>query len=369
MAKPMLQSFDASVQKEPKPSRNQSSIVRPIAKVFCLTFAMTAVTVSAAAQAPPCTVDVVRDFSIAVAASELDKAEEATTPSEARNHLLNAALNLEQVMNYGALKWPSCMTCDPNVHTSGLSYMDVAQDLQTVAEAIEGRPTNEFSGLVETMQNSIETLPYCGDLANTLPYNPDFAGNWEFGRTSGTVLCGGQNQPPFHLTPSTTPRGRQIQSCHPNEGFYWHFGPELIFLALDGSISSILRQGSPNYWEGPYMLDRAAHITHYISKSPIIPWNGNWSGQFQNSKGGSGQVGLTLSGSDHKVTGTYFGHNISNGAADDLVITWEVIPWFQCQGVRHRMDMSPDYQSASGTYSVFGCSDGQDYTGTVVWTR
>jgi len=219
--------------------------------------------------APPCFWDVARNHNILRASAELDAAERASNYSAARNALLNAATNLEQVMNYGALQFSGCMTCNPYAQVNGISYMSVAERLVAVSRWLEQRPDyNEFLGLVETMQNRFQTSPYCAEVANRTNVS-SVIGGWEFGRsTSGQVLCGGSIQGSrFELTANAGPRGLQMIGCHPNESFYWLMGQELIFIAADGSISSILRQGSADYWEGPYKLDPAARITHYVSRS------------------------------------------------------------------------------------------------------
>jgi hypothetical protein len=95
-------------------------------------------------------------------------------------------------------------------------------------------------------------------------------GTWEFGRASPRVeaLCGGAGQGSrFELTGNAGPRGRQMISCNRNETSYWLMGQELVFIAADGSISSILRPGSPDYWEGPFKLEPAARMAHYIDRS------------------------------------------------------------------------------------------------------
>lgn len=98
-------------------------------------------------------------------------------------------------------------------------------------------------------------------------------------------------------------------------------------------------------------------------------WAGSWTGTFTNDKGGKGTVRLQLSTSGQTLTGSYQGHVISNVSVSSGGASWEVRPWLHCKGVRHTMTASGSPGSASGTYTVFGCSDGRDYAGTVTWRR
>ena len=223
--------------------------------------------------APPCAVDVKRDFSVAKAIQALDRAARSNNPSAIKGEMRTASLNLEQVMNYGALKWgEDCMTCNPYASIDGdpnHSYMKVAWRLINFSRTFYQRSNyNEFMGLVSTMENNYQRIPYCGDVANATDVST-IADAYEFGRVSPTetVLCGGPRQSnAFVLTTNQGVRGRVLKACHPNESYYWYLQGEIIFLDANGYVTSILRRGSNDYWEGPFRGEPSSKITHYISR-------------------------------------------------------------------------------------------------------
>ena len=219
--------------------------------------------------APPCSIDINRNFSVSKAIQALDRASVATNFSAARNELLSAYSNLEQVMNYGALQWSDCVTCDPYKSIDGNgahSYMNVAKRLVSLSRKIYNQPNyNEFLGLVETMQNRVQIDQYCGDFVNTRVDVSKVTGPWEFGRVSPQqmVLCGRSK---FELTSNPGPQGRVLKSCHSNESFYWLLNNEIVFVDWQGYVTSILYASGQEYWEGPYKGDINARITHYIKR-------------------------------------------------------------------------------------------------------
>ena len=218
--------------------------------------------------APPCSMDINRNYNVFKAIQALNKASSATNFNAARNELLNAYSNLEQVMNYGALQWSECVSCDPYKSIDGNgahSYMNVAKRLVSLSRKIHERPDyNEFLGLVETMENRVQTDQYCGDFAKTSNVS-GVNHSWEFGRVSPQqmVLC---ETSKFALTDNNGPHGKKIKSCHSNESFYWLLNNEIVFVDWQGYVTSILYSGGNEHWEGPYKADINAKITHYIKK-------------------------------------------------------------------------------------------------------
>ena len=182
-------------------------------------------------------------------------------------------LNLEQVMNQGALYWDECVSCNPYSSIDANidhSYMNTAQRLVNLSRSFYNNPNyNEYLGLVETMDNNYQNTPYCGDYVAKVDINT-IKGAYEFGRVSPneTVLCGGARQGSvFSLTDQLVDQGYLIKSCYGiNESFYWFLDNEIVFLDGYGYISSILYNGGKDYWEGPYKIDISARITHYISR-------------------------------------------------------------------------------------------------------
>ena len=90
---------------------------------------------------PPCSTDIDRNFSVLNAIQALNRAAAAQNITDAKNELKNAALNLEQVMNYGALQWKECISYDPNLS------IDLNPDsafVLTIANNPLGRMINSF---------------------------------------------------------------------------------------------------------------------------------------------------------------------------------------------------------------------------------
>lgn len=229
--------------------------------------------------APQCETDIDRNFSVGKAVNDINEVdallasasgEPLTYPAlgTAKTLMQDAWSNLEQVMNLGALKFSRyCVTCNPD------QYLNAANALVHISRQVYRNPDYcEFCGLVETMENNLQQLDYCGFLASTSPPPSSLIGNWEFGRVDVTLpLCGAPPQTNrFSLTTNPSPRGRIIDSCHVNESTYWLLGNELIFVHADGSITTVLRQGSQDYWEGPYIPHpnvAITGITHYIDRN------------------------------------------------------------------------------------------------------
>ncbi|MBN1415200.1 MAG: hypothetical protein JW973_08885 [Bacteroidales bacterium] len=225
--------------------------------------------------APPCRNDISRNFSVLNAIEALDRAERAQTENIAKDELLTAYHNLEQVMNFGALQWEPCMSCDPYKSIDifpGHSYIEVARRLVNVSRRIYNRPDyNAYAGLVETIENNFQRENYCGYYANNQVNVDAVSDAYEFGRITPTqvVLCGNtSSNSNFVLTKAPGTLGRTLKSCNFNESFYWLIGNELIFIDGQGAITSVLIPEGPNpdYWEGPFKANVSAGITHYIRR-------------------------------------------------------------------------------------------------------
>jgi hypothetical protein len=227
---------------------------------------------------PACSTDIDRNFSVLNASQALNRAAAARNIVDAKNELHTAYLNLEQVMNYGALQWKECISCNPNLAISGypnISYMNVARRLVNLSRIIYDRPNyNEFLGLVETMENNVQIVPYCGDYVNTEVNVSGVAGIYDFGEVSGflNLICDKTLNSDFVLSISKRPFGRVLISC-PNDTnqnerrFYWLLGKDLVFIDSNGAISSVLIEAEERgYWEGPYKANKSAGITHYIRR-------------------------------------------------------------------------------------------------------
>lgn len=216
---------------------------------------------------PPCVTDVDRNFSVQNAIRCLDQYVRTTDRLVQRDLLLTAYTNLEQVMNYGALKFNKCISCNPYLSIDGRpdhSYMSVARRLVQFGG-------NEFGGVVETMENRFQTDKYCGQLANETDNLSNIAGNYEFGRSAPVkqVICGGPGNPnqALVLTLNRGNLGREIIICNGswNEKFYWYINNEIILVDGNGNISSVL-YGGPEFWEGGFKLNPEARIAHYLYK-------------------------------------------------------------------------------------------------------
>ncbi|MHB8789653.1 MAG: hypothetical protein ACYDBT_07205 [Desulfobulbaceae bacterium] len=238
--------------------------------------------------APACETDLDKNFSVTRALEDINRVNSIvlaagggplTYPElgTAKDLMQDAWGHLEQVMNLGALKYSGyCITCNPE------RYLRVARALVEVSRRVHGRIDYcEFCGLVDTMENNLQRLDYCGYYSNNEPVPTLLLGDWQFGRVgNNTPLCG---DPPrtgsFSLTTTPGPRGRRITSCHSNETSYWLLGNELIFVHNDGSVTSILRRGSQDYWEGPYLSHPGAPlsgVTHYIKRKTTETTRVTW---------------------------------------------------------------------------------------------
>ena len=222
--------------------------------------------------APPCSIDINRNFSLYQAILALERAGSSTNPTTIKNEMHTAYLNLEQVMNQGALYWDECVSCNPYLSIDANidhSYMNTAQRLVNFSRNFYNNPNyNEYLGLVETMDYNYQNTLYCGDYVASVDINT-IKGAYEFGRVSPseTVLCGGSGQGSvFSLTDQLVDKGYLLKSCNGNESFYWFLDNEIVFLDSYGYISSILYSGGKDYWEGPYKIDISARIAHYISR-------------------------------------------------------------------------------------------------------
>ena len=93
--------------------------------------------------------------------------------------------------------------------------------------------------------------------------------------------------------------------------------------------------------------------------------SGRWSGSWKNSRGGSGETSVNINEQD---TGTITGENgwvIENGQRSRNVLTWEYRNQDNgCRDYSVRWEVSPDGQTANGTYKVTDRCEKQTYTGT-----
>ncbi len=224
--------------------------------------------------APPCSIDIDRNFSVYNAVLALERAASSTNPTTIKDEMHTAYLNLEQVMNQGALYWDECVSCNPYLSIDANidhSYMNTAQRLVNLSRSFYNNPNyNEYLGLVETMDYNYRNTLYCGDYVTSrlVDINP-IKGAYEFGRVSPNKmpLCGGPTLgSAFALTDQKVDQGYSLKHCNENESFYWFLDNEIVFLDGYGYISSILYSGGNGYWEGPYKIDVSARITHYILK-------------------------------------------------------------------------------------------------------
>jgi hypothetical protein len=193
---------------------------------------------------------------------------------EAKELIRQAGNHLEQVMNYylfypsfphGA--GPKCMSCIP------LSIRRPAERLAALEKVLTGSPLRgSGDSIVSTITTNEQIDDYCGYYAKHVDIS-DVAGNWEFGRVGGPVLCPATY---FRLNASSGghPHGLEIRSCHPNESFYWLFGGVLAFVDRNGNMTSVLHRKSSTYWEGPFrplVTGGPQNVRHYIKRVKTTP--------------------------------------------------------------------------------------------------
>lgn len=96
------------------------------------------------------------------------------------------------------------------------------------------------------------------------------AGSWSFGRSKHYGKTVHEHLCDLVLTDHLVAgKGYKIKSCHPNESYWILEGKILLFIALDGTVTTRFTEVKPNYWEGTYV--GSAHSTegvvHYLKKS------------------------------------------------------------------------------------------------------
>ena len=135
--------------------------------------------------------------------------------------------------------------------------------------------------------------------------------------------------------------------------------PNYVVLTYDESSQTQVGQ------VGYYSRELFESVTPELKKAPA-PATGRWSGSWTNGRGLKGNSMIRIVEDDGGlIKGDEDGWLIENGRRSDNLLTWEYRNQNNgCRDYEVRLEISPDGQTASGTYRVTDRCEKQTWVGT-----